>query len=228
MTRLPLALLLACFLAVSACGGSDSDAGSKPDSAATPSPAGTATDTGCEKVDKPAPKSVKLPKPTAELDPAKTYVATVSTSCGDFQITLDAKRAPKTGGSFKYLADKGFFDETTFHRIVAGFVIQGGDPKGDGTGGPGYKVVEAPPKDLKYGKGVVAMAKTQLEAAGTSGSQFFVVTGESTPLPPEFALLGKVTGGQEVVDKIAAADTDASTEQPVEPIVIRSIKVTAG
>jgi peptidyl-prolyl cis-trans isomerase B (cyclophilin B) len=227
MPRLSLALLLACLLALSACGGSSSDAGSNSDSAATPKPADTATDTGCEKVDKPASKSVKLPKPKTELDPAKTYVATVSTSCGDFQIRLDAKRAPKTGGSFEYLADKGFFDDTTFHRIVAGFVIQGGDPKGDGTGGPGYKVVEAPPKDLQYGKGVVAMAKTQLEAAGTSGSQFFVVTGESTPLPPEYALLGKVTGGQQVVDKIAATDTDPSTEQPVEPIVIRSIKVTA-
>jgi peptidyl-prolyl cis-trans isomerase B (cyclophilin B) len=227
MPRLPLALLLAGLLALSACGGSSSNTGSKPDSAATPAPAGTATSTGCQKVDKPAPKSVKLAKPTTELDPAKTYVATVSTSCGDFQITLDAKRAPKTGGSFQYLADKGFFDDTTFHRIVAGFVIQGGDPKGDGTGGPGYKVVETPPKDLQYGKGVVAMAKTQLEAAGTSGSQFFVVTGESTPLPPEYALLGKVTGGQDVVDKIAAADTDPSTEQPVEPIVIRSIKVAA-
>jgi cyclophilin family peptidyl-prolyl cis-trans isomerase len=227
MPRLLLALLLAGLLALSACGGSSSNTGSKPDSAATPTAAGTATSTGCQKVDKPAPKSVKLAKPTTGLDPAKSYVATVSTSCGDFQITLDAKRAPKTGGSFQYLADKGFFDNTTFHRIVAGFVIQGGDPKGDGTGGPGYKVVEAPPKDLQYGKGVVAMAKTQLEAAGTSGSQFFVVTGESTPLPPEYALLGKVTGGQDVVDKIAAADTDPSTEQPVEPIVIRSIKVAA-
>jgi peptidyl-prolyl cis-trans isomerase B (cyclophilin B) len=227
MLRLPLALVLACVLALSACGGSDSGSDSSSDSGSAPTPAGATTDTGCETVDKPAPKSVKLPKPKTQLDPSKTYVATVSTSCGDFQITLDAKRAPKTGGSFKYLADKGFFDATTFHRIVAGFVIQGGDPKGDGTGGPGYKVVEAPPKNLKYGKGVVAMAKTQLEAAGTSGSQFFVVTGDSTPLPPEYALLGKVSGGQGVVDKIAAADTDPSSEQPVDPIVIRSIKVQA-
>jgi cyclophilin family peptidyl-prolyl cis-trans isomerase len=225
MPRPPLALLLACVLAVSACGGGGSDSKSK-DRGGTPTPAASQTSTGCEKVDKPAPKSVKLPKPTTELDPAKTYLATVTTSCGDFQITLDAKRAPRTGGSFKYLADKGFFDNTTFHRIVAGFVIQGGDPKGDGTGGPGYKVVEAPPKDLKYTTGVVAMAKTQLDASGTSGSQFFVVTGDSTPLPPEYALLGKVTGGQDVVEKIAAADTDPSTEQPVNPIVIRSITVS--
>jgi cyclophilin family peptidyl-prolyl cis-trans isomerase len=218
-----LALVAACLLA--ACGGSDT---SKTESAATPTATTSETSTGCQTVGKPAPKSVKLPKPQTELEAAKHYVATVSTSCGDFQITLDAKRAPKTGGSFKYLADKGFFDNTTFHRIVPGFVIQGGDPKGNGTGGPGYKVVEAPPKSLQYTKGVVAMAKTQLEAAGTSGSQFFVVTGEDAQLPPEYALLGKFTGGQDVVDKIAAADTDKSTEAPIDPIVIKSIKVTAG
>jgi peptidyl-prolyl cis-trans isomerase B (cyclophilin B) len=218
-----LAALLACLLALAACGGG-SDKGYTA-AQSTPAPATDKTSTGCEKVDKPAPKPVKLAKPKTELDAGKTYVATVSTSCGDFQITLDAKRAPKTGGSFAYLAGKGFYDNTSFHRIVPGFVIQGGDPKGDGTGGPGYKVVEAPPKSLKYTKGVVAMAKTQLEAAGTSGSQFFVVTGEDADLPPEYALLGKVTGGQETVDRIAAADTDQSTEEPLEPIVIRSVTV---
>ena len=93
-------------------------------------------------------------------------MATVSTNCGDFEITLDAKQAPRTGGSFKALADEGFYDGLTFHRIVAGFVIQGGDPKGDGTGGPGYSVVEAPPQGLSYTKGVVAMAKTDTEPRG--------------------------------------------------------------
>jgi cyclophilin family peptidyl-prolyl cis-trans isomerase len=224
MSRLPLGLLvvlLACVLA--SCGGSDSK--SQGEAAATPATTSSQTATGCATVSKPSPKSVKLAKPTTELAAGTTYVATVSTSCGDFQITLDAKRAPKTGGSFKYLADKGFFDGTTFHRIVAGFVIQGGDPKGDGSGGPGYKVVEAPPESLQYTRGIVAMAKTQLEAAGTSGSQFFVVTAQDAKLPPEYALLGKITGGQDVVDRIAAADTDPSTEMPVDPIVIRSVKV---
>ena len=83
-------------------------------------------------------------------------------------------------------------------------MIQGGDPAGDGTGGPGFSVVEAPPQDLTYTKGVVAMAKTATEAPGTSGSQFFVVTGEDAQLPPEYALLGKVTQGQDVVDQIGA------------------------
>ena len=102
----------------------------------------------------------KLPKPTTELKAGKTYVARVLTNCGEFEITLDPKRAPKTGGSFASLVGKRFYDGLTFHRIVAGFVIQGGDPAGDGSGGPGYTVVEAPPEDLTYSKGVVAMAKT--------------------------------------------------------------------
>ena len=216
----PLATFAICLL-LAACGGDD-DAESTP-TAEPPSPAEA---TGCERVKAPAPKeNADLPKPKEKLDGSKTYVATVATSCGDFEITLDAKRAPRTGGSFRYLADKGFFDGLTFHRIVSGFVIQGGDPAGNGQGGPGYSVVETPPSGLKYTKGVVAMAKTQSERPGTSGSQFFVVTAEDAQLsPPVYALLGKVTKGQEVVDKIGVAPTTAE-EQPAEPIVIRSIDV---
>ena len=218
-----LILCLACALLVAACGEDDDGGG---EAAATPAPTEEAAPAGCEAAEAPKPKGEgKLPKPKATLDPAKTYVATVATNCGDFEITLDAKRAPKTGGSFQSLAEKGFYDGTTFHRIVAGFVIQGGDPKGDGTGGPGYSVVEAPPQDLVYTKGVVAMAKTGTEPAGTSGSQFFVVTAEDAQLPPDYALLGKVTGGQDVVDKIGVAEIDPATEQPVEPVVIQSVKV---
>jgi cyclophilin family peptidyl-prolyl cis-trans isomerase len=219
-----IALLLALALLVAACGEDDDPSG---ETAATPAPTEEAAPPGCEAAEEPASKGEgKLEKPKEQLDPAKTYVATVSTNCGDFEITLDAKRAPKTGGSFKALADEGFFDGTTFHRIVSGFVIQGGDPKGDGTGGPGFSVVEAPPQDLVYEKGIVAMAKTGAEAAGTSGSQFFVVTAEDAGLPPDYALLGKVTSGQDVVDKIGVAETDPATEKPLEPVVITSVKVT--
>jgi cyclophilin family peptidyl-prolyl cis-trans isomerase len=221
MSRLVLLIAaMAACLVLAACGGDDGE-----ESAATPEPPSPAEASGCESVEAPAPKeAAELPKPKERLDKSKTYVATVSTSCGDFEITLDSKRAPRTGGSFKYLADKGFFDGLTFHRIVAGFVIQGGDPAGDGQGGPGYSVVEAPPGGLTYTKGVVAMAKTQAERPGTSGSQFFVVTAEDAQLPPDYALLGKVTSGQEVVDKIGVAPTTAD-EQPAEPIVIRSVDV---
>jgi peptidyl-prolyl cis-trans isomerase B (cyclophilin B) len=223
-----LVLLFACcaLLAAAGCGGDDEEpAGSAP----TPTPEDTGGEqaTGCEAAGEPAAKDVKLKKPKEQLDPGKTYVATVRTNCGDFEIKLDAKRAPKTGGSFKYLADEGFFDGLGFHRIVPGFVIQGGDPKGNGSGGPGYKVVEAPPESLQYTKGVVAMAKTAIEDPGTSGSQFFVVTGEDAQLPPEYALLGKVTKGQDVVDLIGVAPVQPD-EQPVDPIVIRSITVDEG
>jgi peptidyl-prolyl cis-trans isomerase B (cyclophilin B) len=224
MLRLPVVFLMIACVLFAGCGEDDQDSGAS--AGATPEP--TAAAPGCEAADAPEPKGEgKLRNPKERLEPGRTYVATVSTNCGDFEITLDPKDAPRTGGSFKSLADKGFYDGTTFHRIVAGFVIQGGDPKGDGTGGPGYSVVEAPPQDLSYSKGVVAMAKTGTEESGTSGSQFFVVTAEDAQLPPEYALLGRVTAGQDVVDKIGVVETDPSTEQPVEPVVIRSVKVTA-
>jgi cyclophilin family peptidyl-prolyl cis-trans isomerase len=220
-------LLLACTLALAACGGDDK-AGSGSGASTTDAASGgsATTDTGCRKVAEPPSKDpAPLPKPKRRLDPAKTYVATVKTSCGDFEITLDAERAPKTGGSFASLADQRFYDSTTFHRVVADFVIQGGDPLGNGQGGPGYTIVEPPPKNLTYTRGLVAMAKTQIDPAGASGSQFFVVTGQELPLPPEYALLGKVTGGQGTVDKIATSKTDIATEAPLDPIVIESITV---
>jgi cyclophilin family peptidyl-prolyl cis-trans isomerase len=173
----------------------------------------------------PKPKPVKVAKPTERLQKGKTYVAQVVTNCGEFDITLDPRRAPRTGGAFKALADKRFYDGLSFHRIVAGFVIQGGDPKGDGSGGPGWTIAETPPQDLTYTKGVVAMAKTETEPAGTSGSQFFVVTGEDAGLPPDYALLGKVTKGEEVVDKIGVSEVGPD-EKPLQPVVIRSVRVT--
>ena len=220
MARVAVLLLVSALL-FAACGGDD--ASSQDEAASTPAAANA-----CEAADAPEPKGEgDLAKPKARLDRSKTYVATVSTNCGDFEITLDAEQAPRTGGSFKALADDGFYNGLTFHRVVAGFVIQGGDPKGDGTGGPGYSVVEAPPSGLSYTKGVVAMAKTPTEAEGTSGSQFFVVTAEDAQLPPQYALLGEVTGGQDVVDKIGVVETDPATDEPVDPVVISSIEVTA-
>jgi peptidyl-prolyl cis-trans isomerase B (cyclophilin B) len=225
----PVPVALACLALLAAgCGGSSGDkpaATAKP--AATPTAAATQQQRGgCAKVADPGPKhEPKLSKPSTRLNPKKTYVATVATSCGDFQITLDAKRAPITGGNFKYLASKHFFDNLTFHRIVPDFVIQGGDPSGNGTGGPGYTVVEAPPKDLAYDPGVVAMAKTQTDPSGASGSQFFVVTGSgAASLPPQYALLGRVTEGMDVVKTIGAVQADAQGT-PATPVVIKSIRI---
>lgn len=229
-----LAVLIAALALVAAgCGGSSGGSSSTPTATATATATASAAPSadsaaGCQSASKPAAKNVgTIKKPTATLDKGKTYVATVSTNCGDFQITLDAKRAPKTGGSFKYLADQKFFDGTTFHRIVKDFVIQGGDPAGTGEGGPGYTVVEAPPSNLSYKKGVVAMAKTQTDPQGASGSQFFVVSGAgAAQLPPDYALLGEVTSGMDVVDKINSVPADPATQQPTAPVVIKSIAVS--
>jgi peptidyl-prolyl cis-trans isomerase B (cyclophilin B) len=220
---MPVALLLACALTLAACGGNEKEkTAAAPAATETAEPAQTA---GCEKVPAPKPGSEpNLPKPTQELTAGKTYVARVLTNCGEFEITLDPKQAPRTGGSFASLVAKRFYDGLSFHRIVAGFVIQGGDPKGDGSGGPGYSVTEKPPGDLTYGKGVVAMAKTATDPAGTSGSQFFVVTGEDAGLPPDYAYLGKITKGQEVVDKIGVLAVGPD-EAPTEPVVIRQIRI---
>jgi len=221
---MPVALLLACALMLAACGDDEKEQpASSPAATETAEPAQEA---GCEKVAKPEPSDqTNLPKPTQELKPGKTYVARVLTNCGEFEITLDPKRAPKTGGSFASLVGKRFYDNLTFHRIAPGFVIQGGDPKGDGTGGPGFSVTEKPPADLTYSKGVVAMAKTGTDPPGTSGSQFFVVTGEAPDLPPDYALLGKVTKGMDVVDKISVVSVGPD-EAPTEPVVIRQIRIT--
>jgi peptidyl-prolyl cis-trans isomerase B (cyclophilin B) len=239
-----LAVLIASFaLVIAGCGGSkdkEQAATSTPQAAAatatetatetaTPAGANESLPKGCENVQKPAPKKVgKIDKPTEKLSKSKTYVATISTTCGDIEVTLDAKRAPITGGNFKYLADQKFFDGTTFHRIVADFVIQGGDPDGTGEGGPGYTVVEAPPTSLKYTKGIVAMAKTGTDPSGASGSQFFIVTGPGAEqLPPDYALLGKVTKGMDVADKIGGIQADPASGQPAAQVIIKSITVKA-
>ena len=166
------------------------------------------------------PRQVRTRRPpTLRLDPGKTYTATVATNCGTFVIKLDAKRAPKTGGSFVTLAREGFYNGLGFHRIAPGFVIQGGDPAGTGSGGPGYKVRESPPKDVVYSEGVVAMAKAGNEPAGTSGSQFFVVTGKEAGLPPDYALLGQVTKGLDAVHRIEDQGS-TSDGPPKQPIVL--------
>ena len=227
MSRLPTALGLAlcCALLLVACGDDEKPASAGKSAPVATEEAPTAEKAGCQKVAEPTPGAAeKLAKPKLKLDRRKTYVARVATSCGEFEITLDSKRAPVTGGSFVTLARKGFYDGLIFHRIVAGFVIQGGDPEGSGTGGPGYSVVEAPPRDLSYEQGVVAMAKTGEEAAGTSGSQFFVVTGEDAGLPPDYALLGKVTKGQDVVDRIGVVEVGPD-EKPTKPVVIEKIEI---
>jgi cyclophilin family peptidyl-prolyl cis-trans isomerase len=179
---------------------------------------------GCSQVQEPAPKDVHLSRPTSTLRGPAT--ATVMTSCGSFTIALDVARAPKTASSFAYLARQGVYNDTPFHRIVPGFVIQGGDPTGTGGGGPGYFVDEPPPRNLSYTQGIVAMAKTQAEPPGRSGSQFFVVTVPDAGLTPDYALVGMVNSGFDVVQRIEQLGTLSGT--PRAPVVIRRVTVQGG
>lgn len=223
MRRLTLPLLVGLALVAAGCGGDDDSDTST--AAATPTAAAT-TAAGCQDVPAATPKNAKADKPTQQLTASETVTVTLDTNCGQIPIELDTKQAPKTASSFASLAEQGFFDGVSFHRVVPGFVVQGGDPQGSGMGGPGYSVVEKPPADLTYTRGVVAMAKTAVEKPGTSGSQFFIVTAEDAELPPEYALVGTVTGdGMATVDKIEATPTDAQ-DVPSRPIVISKATVS--
>jgi len=186
----------------------------------------TASSGGCEEVKAPAPKKVSLEAPKQTVTKGEKLTAVVETSCGTFEIALDASRAPVTVNSFAYLGEEGFYDGLTFHRIAPGFVIQGGDPLGTGTGGPGYSVTEKPPANLAYTKGTVAMAKSSADPPGRSGSQFFVVTAADAGLPPEYALVGKVDKGYDVVEKIEAQGTAA--EKPKQTVLIEKLTIEKG
>ena len=183
---------------------------------------------GCQEAQKPPPKHVNLKRPHGGVKPGQRLVATVDTSCGTFAIALDTKDSPKTVSSFVYLARQGVYDDTIFHRIVPGFVIQGGDPLGTGMGGPGYSVDEPPPASVEYLRGTVAMVKTAAEPPGGSRSQFFVVTAADAGLPPQYALLGKVSSGENVVDRIGKLGDPASgqTGTPLATVVIHKIVVS--
>ena len=159
------------------------------------------------------------------LDPAKPPVVTVRTNLGTFTMALDVDESPCATASFASLVRKGFFDGTTFHRIVPGFVIQGGDPTGTGSGGPGYTVRDRIPGGSIYVKRDVAMAKTPTDPPGTSGSQFFIVLADGTGLQPEYALLGFVERGWELVQQIGRLGNPA-TEQPTRRVVVRRMTIS--
>src|SRR5882757_2342655 len=181
----------------------------------------------CKEVEQPEPREESLPKPKMTTKKGEKVTAVVETNCGTFDIELATSEAPVIANSFAYLAEEGFYDELTFHRIVPEFVIQGGDPTGTGTGGPGYEVVEAPPENLKYTLGTVAMAKTAEAPSGASGSQFYIVSGpQGETLPPEYALVGHVTEGLNVVEAIG--ELGGPEEKPTQPVVIEKMSIERG
>lgn len=190
-------------LSISACGGDDETS--------------TATASDCEQVEAPEPAARKADPPKADAPTAEGVV--FETNCGNFTIGFDP-RAPKTDASIQGLVEQGFYDGLTIHRAVAGFLVQGGDPLADGTGGPGYAIEEPPPQGLSYTKGTVAMAKTDAQPVGQSGSQFLIAVAPDIGLTPDYALVGKVTDGFDVVRAISELAPDGEDGAPTMPVVI--------
>jgi cyclophilin family peptidyl-prolyl cis-trans isomerase len=221
-----LALAAACLAALAACGGGGGDEGAER-TAPLPltSPVGAVCD-GREPA--PArPRRTYPAPPRRTIDPAARYTATIETSCGDIVVALDARAAPIAVNNFVFLARQGFYDGLTFHRAVAGFVIQGGDPEGTGRGGPGYVFEDELPGD-GYPPGSVAMANA---GPDTNGSQFFIVTGDASSLPDDYTRFGRVTRGLDVARSIesfadpAADPADPSSQAPTETIWIDRVTI---
>lgn len=157
------------------------------------------------------------------IDPQRRYTATLSTSLGDMVIALDAIAAPATVNNFVFLALNHYYDGVIFHRIINGFMCQGGDPTGSGRGGPGYRFADELPKPGAYQIGSVAMANA---GPNTNGSQFFIVSGASgVGLPPAYSLFGQVVTGLDVLESMQSVDTDAQ-DRPREDVVINSVTIT--
>ncbi|MBA2254053.1 MAG: peptidylprolyl isomerase [Chloroflexi bacterium] len=153
------------------------------------------------------------------IDASKRYTATIQTSAGAMTAELWPAEAPMTVNNFVFLARDGFYDGVIFHRVIPGFMIQGGDPTGTGSGGPGYKFKDEPVRK-PYSRGTLAMANA---GPNTNGSQFFVMHADYG-LPPNYTIFGKLTSGEEVIDAIATAPT-GSHDRPKQPATIQSITI---
>ena len=166
----------------------------------------------------------EVTSPPAPFDMNKTYIAILHTEKGDITIALNAKATPKTVENFVTLARRKFYDGTIFHRVIAGFMIQGGDPRGDGTGGPGYRFADEPFAG-EYTRGTVAMANS---GPDTNGSQFFIMHAD-TPIPKNYVIFARVTKGIEVVYAIATAPVIPSpsgeASMPVNPVRVKSVEI---
>jgi cyclophilin family peptidyl-prolyl cis-trans isomerase len=157
--------------------------------------------------------------PDRVIDPAKSYTATIETTAGTLTAELFADDAPNTVNNFVFLARDGYYEDVIFHRVIQGFMIQGGDPTGTGRGGPGYKFKDEPVK-RGYLRGTLAMANA---GPNTNGSQFFIMHADY-PLPPSYTIFGKLTSGEDVLDAIATAPTGAQ-DRPHDPVSMKSITI---
>jgi cyclophilin family peptidyl-prolyl cis-trans isomerase len=194
-------------------------------SADTPSQGG-AVPKGCTRQAAPKPRqSGKLSAPSGSLSTASPPTVRVETNCGTFAFRMDTTASPRATASVAALARAGFYDDTVFHRIVPGFVIQGGDPTSSGSGGAGYTTVDTPASTTRYTFGTVAMAKGGAEPPGTASSQFFVVTAPTVGLPPDYAVIGHVTSGGAVVRRIGALGDQQ--ERPTFVVVVKRMTVSS-
>lgn len=158
--------------------------------------------------------------PEMVIDPAKRYTAEIQTTAGTMTAEFFPDEAPKTVNNFVFLAREGFYDGVIFHRVIPGFVIQGGDPTGTGRGGPGYRFDDEPVK-RPYLRGTIAMANA---GPNTNGSQFFIMHADYS-LPPNYTIFGRLTGGEDVLDAIATAPTGPQ-DRPVQPVQIVSVTIS--
>ncbi|MGI9604382.1 MAG: peptidylprolyl isomerase [Acidimicrobiales bacterium] len=184
----------------------------------------TALPTACPNSDGSSPRQVEFdgPPPTC-IDPSKTYTADIDTTLGSLKVHLDAIGAPNTVNNFVFLARYHYYDGIIFHRIINGFMCQGGDPTGTGRGGPGYKFADELPKPGRYEIGSIAMANA---GPNTNGSQFFLVSGANgVGLPPQYSLFGKIISGLDVLDQMQQVPTDRS-DKPQTDVVINSVTIT--
>lgn len=157
-----------------------------------------------------------------QLDLNKSYRVAMRTSCGEITIELFDDKSPKTVNNFLFLIKKGFYDGLTFHRIIKGFMIQGGDPEGTGTGGPGYQFEDEVKNGLKFDQvGLLAMANS---GPDTNGSQFFITAGNASHLNGKHTIFGKVTAGQEILQTLNALETDQG-DKPVQTAYIDSVTI---
>ncbi len=169
------------------------------------------------------PKQYENP-PGLILDPSMRYTATIKTSQGDMALELFPAEAPRAVNNFVFLARDGFYEGNCFHRVIKDFMIQGGCPKGDGTGGPGYRF---PDEEVKrsYVKGTLAMANA---GPDTNGSQFFIVHGQQVGLPPSYTIFGKLLTGEDILDTLATSPVAPGGEgsRPAQRLEIQSIEIT--
>ncbi len=182
------------------------------------------SDIPCPAADGSSARRTEFPAaPPMCIDPAKSYTAEMVTTLGTMVISLDAASAPKTVNNFVFLARYHYYDGIIFHRIISGFMCQGGDPTGTGRGGPGYKFADELPKPGRYEIGSVAMANA---GPNTNGSQFFLVSGRSgVGLPPAYSLFGKIVKGLDVLEAMQSVTTKGG-DRPAEDVVIQSVTIT--